>query len=86
MKVAPGAPIRLEGCHQIELGPGQGAIDTEGEELAPQRLSLMVIHHQRVHDELPRHAEGELFVSQLSGIHDASKAEWSPGDGYGLPS
>ncbi len=49
-------------------------------ELTPKRLGLTAIHDERVHDQLPADAEIKGLVIDLAGIHDARKAERSPGD------
>ena len=39
----------------------------------------MVIHNQRIHDQLARHPKGVLNAIDLSGIYNAREAERSPG-------
>ena len=41
----------------------------------------MVVHHEGILDELPRHAEGVGAPVYVSGIYNARKAERSPGNG-----
>jgi hypothetical protein len=49
------------------------------EKVAPQRVSLVVVHHQGVHDELAGHSKGEFLSCDIPGIHDARIAERSLG-------
>ena len=74
----PCVPSRVGERNQFEGFSRQRSFDAPTKELAPESVGLVVIHDQRIHDELAGHAEGVLLTVYESGITYSRKAKRSP--------
>src|SRR5713226_6358522 len=80
VRAAPTPPAGLAGWQALQLLTRQGTSERLAGQVTPQGAGLPVIHDKRVAYQESRNPKGERSVLDLSGIHDARVAEWSPGD------
>ncbi len=80
MLLHPGCPRGELRGQQLHINTSERAIDPGREELTPQRVRLVIVHNDRIHDELAGNAESEGLALDLAGKYHAREAEWSPSD------
>jgi len=68
MQLLSGRPGGLSNRDHLQLYTGEKPLDALAKELDPHRPSLMIVHQQRVHDQLARYAESVELPVDLAAI------------------